>query len=68
MLYCCILCVAACGGDGFSDSMCSEVSIFVLQVVSMGVPGINPADKVGKYVKPKDWNKLISDPNTVSVL
>jgi UPF0176 protein len=48
--------------------VCSEVLIVVLQVVSMGVPGVNPADKVGKYVKPKDWNKLISDPNTVSVL
>ena len=34
----------------------------------MGVPGVNPADKVGKYVKPKDWNKLITDPNTVSVV
>ena len=37
----------------------------MLQVVSMGVPGVNPADKVGKYVNPKDWNKLISDPDTV---
>lgn len=55
------------GVDGLSDSLCSEVLIVVLQVVSMGVPGINPADKVGKYVKPKDWNKLISDPNTVNV-
>lgn len=31
----------------------------------MGLPDVNPAKKVGKYVKPKDWNKLISDPNTV---
>lgn len=37
------------------------------EVVSMGVPGVNPADKVGKYVKPKEWNELISDPNTVVV-
>lgn len=35
------------------------------QIVSMGLPGVNPAEQVGKYVKPKDWNKLISDPNTV---
>lgn len=37
------------------------------EVVSMGLPDVNPAKKVGKYVKPKDWNKLISDPNTVVV-
>lgn len=49
------------------DALLSEVLVVMLQVVSMGVPGVNPADKVGKYVKPKDWNKLISDPNTVSV-
>jgi hypothetical protein len=26
-----------------------------------------PTKMVGKYVKPKDWNALISDPDTVSV-
>lgn len=31
----------------------------------MGVSGVDPFKNVGKYVKPKDWNKLISDPNTV---
>lgn len=35
------------------------------ELVSMGVSGLDPADKAGEYVNPKDWNKLISDPDTV---
>lgn len=27
---------------------------------------MSPVERVGKYVSPKDWNALISDPNTVS--
>lgn len=26
-----------------------------------------PTKKVGNYVHPKDWNSLISDPDTVSL-
>ncbi|XP_057872449.2 rhodanese-like domain-containing protein 7 [Cryptomeria japonica] len=37
------------------------------EVVSLGVPGMSPAKKVGKYVNPKEWNTLISDPNTMVV-
>ncbi|KAL2614161.1 hypothetical protein R1flu_025853 [Riccia fluitans] len=37
------------------------------EVVPLGVPGVRPSEKVGKYVKPKDWNGLISDPDTVTV-
>lgn len=46
-------------------SMFSEILVILLQVASMGLPGVNPAVKVGKYVKPKERNKLISDPNSV---
>jgi hypothetical protein len=38
------------------------------QVVPLGVPGVDPANKVGKYVRPKEWNELISDPNTVRII
>jgi predicted sulfurtransferase len=38
-----------------------------LQIVTFGDPGVTPTKMVGKYVKPKDWNNLISDPDTVSV-
>lgn len=37
------------------------------EIVTMGVNGIDPRKTVGTYVKPKDWNALISDPDVVLV-
>ena len=37
------------------------------EIVTMGVEGINPKEVVGTYVKPQDWNELISDPDVVLV-
>jgi len=37
------------------------------EIVTMGVEGIDPTQTVGTYVKPKDWNALISDPNVLLV-
>ncbi len=37
------------------------------EIVTMGVPGIDPTDRVGQYVKPEDWNALISDPDVVLI-
>ena len=37
------------------------------EIVSMGVPGIDPNHIVGTYVKPEDWNELISDPDVLVV-
>jgi len=37
------------------------------EIVTMGVEGIDPKHVVGTYVKPKDWNALISDPDVVLV-
>lgn len=37
------------------------------EIVTMGVDGINPNDSVGTYVDPKDWNKLISDPEVTVI-
>jgi len=37
------------------------------EIVTIGLPEINPNKKVGKYIKPEDWNKLISDPNVVVI-
>ncbi|MCG7497877.1 rhodanese-related sulfurtransferase [Vibrio sp. Of7-15] len=37
------------------------------EIVTMGVEGIDPLQVVGSYVKPKDWNDLISDPEVVVV-
>ncbi|AXR06537.1 oxygen-dependent tRNA uridine(34) hydroxylase TrhO [Salinimonas sediminis] len=37
------------------------------EIVTMGVEGIDPRQTVGTYVKPKDWNALISDPEVMVV-
>lgn len=37
------------------------------EIVTMGVPGTDPNDLVGTYVKPQDWDALIADPDTVLI-
>jgi UPF0176 protein len=37
------------------------------EIVTMGVPGTDPQKIVGTYVKPGEWNDLISDPDVVLV-
>ncbi|NQY36571.1 MAG: rhodanese-related sulfurtransferase [Alteromonadaceae bacterium] len=37
------------------------------EIVTMGVEGIDPNNVVGTYVKPEDWNALISDPQVLLV-
>lgn len=37
------------------------------EIVTMGIEGIDPNKVVGTYVKPKDWNALISDPDTLLI-
>nr|WP_316655844.1 rhodanese-related sulfurtransferase [uncultured Gellertiella sp.] len=37
------------------------------EIVTMGVENIDPLQVVGTYVEPKDWNALISDPETIVI-
>lgn len=37
------------------------------EIVTLGVPGVSPTKKVGTYVKPEDWNALISDPDVILI-
>ncbi|MDQ0558939.1 UPF0176 protein [Rhizobium mesoamericanum] len=37
------------------------------EIVTMGVENIDPNKVVGTYVAPKDWNALISDPDTIVI-
>lgn len=37
------------------------------EIVTMGQPDVDPLARVGNYVAPKDWNALISDPDTVVI-
>ena len=37
------------------------------EIVTMGVPDIDPNRIVGTYVEARDWNELISDPDTIVI-
>ena len=37
------------------------------EIVTLGVPGIDPNVRVGTYVAPQDWNALIEDPEVVLI-
>ncbi|MBL6689759.1 MAG: rhodanese-related sulfurtransferase [Pseudomonadales bacterium] len=37
------------------------------EIVTMGVPDIDPKEIVGTYVDPAEWNDLISDPNVTVI-
>lgn len=60
-------------GFDFKESFTNEQPFYRTKVklkkeiVTMGVEGIDPNLKVGTYVKPEDWNELISDPETLLV-
>ncbi|MGK2909133.1 MAG: rhodanese-related sulfurtransferase [Sphingobium sp.] len=37
------------------------------EIVTMGLPGIDPAAASGQYVAPEDWNALISEPGMILI-
>jgi UPF0176 protein len=37
------------------------------EIVTLGVPGVDPARDVGRYVEPDEWNALISDPEVIVI-
>jgi UPF0176 protein len=37
------------------------------EIVTMGVPDIEPAKSHERYVEPTDWNQVISDPGTIVI-
>ncbi len=37
------------------------------EIVTLGLPGVSPTKMVGTYVKPQDWNAIISDPEVVLI-
>ncbi len=37
------------------------------EIVTLGVPGIDPNAQVGTYVNPKDWNALLCDPEAIVI-
>ena len=37
------------------------------EIVTLGIPEVNPNQQVGTYVDPQDWNQIISDPEVVVI-
>lgn len=37
------------------------------EIVTLGVPEVDPTQQVGTYVDPKEWNALLSDPEVVVI-
>ena len=37
------------------------------EIVTLGLPDLDPAANAGTYVAPRDWNALIADPDTVVI-
>jgi len=60
-------------GLSHKESYCDEMPFLrskvklKKEIVTLGVEGIDPNDVVGTYVKPKDWNALIEDPEVTVV-
>ena len=55
------------------ESFCDEPPFYRTKVklkqeiVTLGVPGVDPNQQVGTYVEPQDWNALISDPEVLLI-
>ncbi|MDJ0675308.1 MAG: rhodanese-related sulfurtransferase [Calothrix sp. MO_167.B42] len=37
------------------------------EIVTMGLPEIDPSEQVGTYVNPEEWNRIISDPQVTVI-
>lgn len=37
------------------------------EIVTLGVPGVSPVKQVGTYVRPEQWNDVISDPEVLVI-
>jgi len=37
------------------------------EIVTMGVPGVDPRKRVGSYVEPEAWNSLLEDPDVLVI-
>ncbi len=37
------------------------------EIVTMGVPEVDPSTRVGTYVLPSEWNALVRDPDTILI-
>lgn len=60
-------------GLSHKESYCEEMPFLRTKVklkkeiVTLGIEGVDPKDVVGTYIKPEDWNALISDPDVTLI-
>ncbi|MGJ8515838.1 oxygen-dependent tRNA uridine(34) hydroxylase TrhO [Carnimonas bestiolae] len=60
-------------GLEYKESLASEHPFYRTKVklkkeiVTMGVPGVDPNQKVGTYLEPEEWNRLLDDPEVVLI-
>lgn len=65
--------IEAIGNFEFKESYTNEQPFYRTKVklkkeiVTMGVEDIDPLQSVGRYVKPSEWNALISDPEVILI-
>ena len=66
-------CIEAIGSFTFKESYTDAQPFYRTKVklkkeiVTMGVEDIDPLQSVGRYVKPSEWNALISDPDVILI-
>jgi UPF0176 protein len=55
--------------ESYADSLPFERMKVELkrEIVTIGLPGVDPNERVGTYVSPKDWNALICDPEVTVI-
>lgn len=62
-----------CAGLEHKESIAAKAPFYRMKVrlkreiVTMGVPGVDPNRAVGTYVAPEDWNSLIAAPDVVVI-
>jgi UPF0176 protein len=62
-----------CGALDVKYSTAKEMPFYRMKVrikkeiVTLGLPNIDPARDAGRYVEPADWNAVISDPDTIVI-
>ncbi len=37
------------------------------EIVTIGIPEVSPTQQVGTYISPKDWNKIVADPEVTVI-
>lgn len=60
-------------GLEYKESFCDEHPFYRTKVklkkeiVTLGVPGVDPNERVGTYLEPEEWNRLLDDPDVVLI-